>query len=208
MQRAYNEVVVLERDTVFLLDATMSDARARQDSSWIARLFPGPHPVVVVVTDLAWPHIGGVRFWVARGATIVSHAINRSFLEQIVERRWTRNPDVLETVRATSRFRFRAVTDSASLAGGRLRVHAIDGIASEGALLAWHSPSGFLWAGDFIQDVSGPSLYATEVLRAVERLGLSPVRAAAEHVPPFDWRAVVAANAAMLASPGSRPVRR
>jgi len=202
--RAYNEVVVLERDTVFLLDATMSDERARQDSSWIARLFPGPHPVVVVVTDLAWPHIGGVRFWVARGATIASHAINRPFLEQIVQRRWTQKPDVLETVRATARFRFHAVTDSVRLAGGRLALHAIDGIGSEGALLAWHPSSRFLWPGDFIQDVSGPSLYATEVLRAVQRLGLSPARAAGEHVPPFDWRTVVEANAALLASPGSR----
>jgi hypothetical protein len=50
---AYTETVTLQRDTVFILDATTSEARARGDSTWISRLFPGKHPVALVVTDLA-----------------------------------------------------------------------------------------------------------------------------------------------------------
>ncbi|MEO8448535.1 MAG: hypothetical protein ABI647_02020 [Gemmatimonadota bacterium] len=51
--RGYAEAVVLARDTVFMLEATQGEARARQDSVWIGKLFPGHHPIVVVVTDLA-----------------------------------------------------------------------------------------------------------------------------------------------------------
>ncbi|HEU5218293.1 MAG TPA: hypothetical protein VFU23_06520, partial [Gemmatimonadales bacterium] len=50
--RGYTELVALERDTVFVFDATQGDERARQDSLWVGRLFPGRHAVVVVVTDL------------------------------------------------------------------------------------------------------------------------------------------------------------
>ena len=77
--RGYTEAVTLQRDTVFVFDATQGEERVRQDSAWIATLFPGRHPIVVVVTDLAWPHVAGVRAWVARGATIVSHRAARRF---------------------------------------------------------------------------------------------------------------------------------
>src|SRR5690606_19899214 len=72
----YTEAVALVGDTVFVFDATQAAERARQDHEWIQRLFPGEHPVVVVVTDLAWPHIAGVRYWVAQGATILSHRMS------------------------------------------------------------------------------------------------------------------------------------
>src|SRR5262245_61780730 len=90
--RGYTEAVTLQRDTVFVFDATQGDERVRQDSAWIAALFPGRHPIAVVVTDLAWPHVAGVRAWVARGATIVSHRAAKPFLTEVVNRRWTQTP--------------------------------------------------------------------------------------------------------------------
>lgn len=192
----YNEAVTLVGDTVVVLDATSSEDRARADSAWVARLFPGPHPVKVVVTDLAWPHIGGVRFWVARGATIVSHKQSESFLREVVERRWTLKPDALERARADRPvpFRFQAVDDNAELAGGAVRLTTIDGIGGEGALIAWMPAHAFLWAGDFIQDLRGPSLYAGEVMRAVRREGFRPDRFGAQHLPLAAWSKVEDAN--------------
>src|SRR4029077_1732428 len=119
------------RDTVFVFDATQGEERVRQDSTWIATLFPGRHPIVVVVTDLAWPHVAGVRAWVAHGATIVSHRAAREFLTQVVNRRWTLAPDLLERRRERVTFRFRAADDSLALGGGDVLLFPIDGAASE-----------------------------------------------------------------------------
>lgn len=183
--RAYTEAVTLQRDTVFLLDATSSEARARADSAWIARLFPGTHPVVVVVTDLAWPHISGVRFWVARAATIVSHASSEAFLRRVIDRTWTRAPDALEKGRASARFRFRGVTDSLRLAGGAITVHAMHGQSTEGAVSAWVPSDRFFWAGDYVQnDPTSP--YARDVAATIRALGLSPAKVGAQHVPVTD----------------------
>ena len=187
----YTTAAVLERDTVFLFDATLSEARARQDSALVARLFPGRHPVVLVVTDLAWPHIGGVRFWVAQGATIVSHRAAKDFLERLINRRWTRDPDLLERLREGVRFTFRPVSDSLALAGGTLVLYPIDGIASEGALMAWLPQHRFLWASDYIQTTRQPTGYAREVLHAVGRTGIRPDRVAAEHLPLTPWSKIV-----------------
>ena len=188
--RWYTTTVTLQRDTVFVLDATLGEPRARQDAEWIRTLFPGTHPVVLVVTDLAWPHIAGVRYWVANGATVVSHRAAREFLTRVIERRWTREPDLLEQRRDRTAFRFVGVDDSLRLAGGAVVLHAIDGVSSEVALMAWLPGQRFLWPGDFIQDVRSPSEYAREVLRATRRVGIRPDRFAAEHVPLTPWSVI------------------
>jgi hypothetical protein len=186
----YQETLTLARDTVFVLDATQGDARARQDSAWIGKLFPGSHPIVVVITDLAWPHVAGVRYWVAQGATIVSHRASLPFLTRVVDRRWTDAPDLLERVRARgTRFKFRAVDDSLPLAGGEVTLFAIDGPSSEGALAAYVRNDRFLWASDFVQTLQRPTQYLDEVLAAVHRMRYEPSRLAAEHLPLVDWSA-------------------
>jgi len=190
--RGYTETVTLARDTVFVFDATQGEERVRQDSMWIAALFPGRHPIVVVVTDLAWPHVSGVRAWVARGATIVSHAAARPFLTEVVNRRWTASPDLLERRRDRVALRFRAVADSMPLAGGDILLFPIDGAASEVALAAFVRPDRFLWASDFIQSVSAPTQYLDDVVAAVSRVGVAPLNVAAEHAPLVTWDRVAA----------------
>jgi hypothetical protein len=183
----YAETVTLDRDTVYVFDATQGEARAQKDSVWIGKLFPGRHPIVVVVTDLAWPHVSGVRYWVAQGATIVSHRASRKFLESVVERRWTAEPDLLERRRAQSHLRFVGVSDTVRLAGGDLLLFAIDGRTTEVALAAYFRPDEFLWASDFIQTLQGPSAYLDDVWQAVQRERVKPKRVAAEHLALSPW---------------------
>lgn len=204
VNRAYRNVVMLARDTVWVLDAQIDERRARQDAAWIARLFPGTHAVALVVTDLAWPHIGGVRYWVARGATVYSHRLSQPFLSRVVERRWTLAPDTLELVRRASplkaRMHFRAVSDSMRLASGALALHVIDGVSSEGALMAWIAGDRFLYAGDYVQTVAERSTYGGEVLAAAARVGIAPTRLAAMHLPITAWDVLSRAQRAAAAA--------
>jgi len=193
----YCEAVALVNGEVYVLEATQGEERARQDEARIAQLFPGPHKVNVVVTDLAWPHVAGVRYWVSQGATIISHRSARAFLEQIVDRQWTLAPDALELKRrknpSKARLKFLAV-DHAMLAADRLRLMPIDGIGSEVALMAYFPDEKFLWASDFIQTLDEPSAYAHEVLLAAKRSGIVPERVAAEHLALSDWKSVQSAQ--------------
>jgi len=205
--RSYSNVVTLARDTVFLLDAQWNgEERARQDSTWIARLFPGRHPVVLVVSDLAWPHIAGVRTWVAMGARVVAHRSAAPFLTRVVNRRWSGAPDLLERRRAAARLRLTAVDDSLILGGGQVRIHPINGIGSEGALMTWLPGDRFLYAGDYVQGLSGPSMaYAREVLAASRRVHAEPERFAAMHMPLTGWSRLLEALApAGLGAVGSQ----
>lgn len=187
--RAYTEAVTLQRDTIFLLDATTGESRARGDSAVIASLFPGRHPHVVIVTDLAWPHISGLRFQVARGATVVSHRTSEDFLRRVVERRWTLHPDALEQARTSSPFTFRGVSDSLVLAGGDLVVYAMRGTSTEGAVGVWIPGARFFWAGDYVQpDVTSP--YVRDVVSTIRALGLAPRTIGAQHMKLTEWSAL------------------
>lgn len=205
--RGYKEAVAEIDGEVFVFDATQGEARARQDMEWIRKLFPGAHKVNVVVTDLAWPHIAGLRYWVAQGATVISHRASREFLRRVIDRRWTSAPDSLETKRAQDpnsiSFRFVPIDEASDQAGGNVRLIPIDGVASEVALMAYLPKDKFLWASDYIQTLDAPSQYAQEVMNAAGRSGIQPDRVAAEHLPLTAWSDVVKAQRAPR--PGSAP---
>ena len=183
----YREIVTKIGDEVIVLDATQGEQRAMEDAEMIEKLFPGKYKVTVVVTDLAWPHVSGLRYWVAYGATIVAHKTARNFLQNVINREWTLAPDFLEQHRKSAMFQFIGVDSRYELAGGALTLHPIDGIGSEGALMAFIPSDRFLWASDFIQTVDEPSQYASEVWNAVHRDGLHPERTAAEHLNLTPW---------------------
>jgi hypothetical protein len=186
----YTEAVTEVGDEVFLFDATQGEQRAKKDEEVIGKLFPGYKKLTVVITDLAWPHVAGVRYWVANGATIIAHKAARDFLQSVVDRRWTLAPDLLEQRRETAKLKFVGIDAAYSLAGRAISLHPIDGIGSEVALMAYLAPDRFLWASDYIQTVAEPSAYASEVWSAVQRDGLHPERTAAEHLPLTPWATI------------------
>jgi hypothetical protein len=141
-----------------------------------------------VITDLAWPHVAGLRYWVASGATIIAHRAAQPFLDRIVARTWTHKPDQLEQHRA--RFNFVPVVDREALAKGKIMILPIDGIGSEIALAVFVVDDRFLWASDYIQDLENPTLYARDVCNAVLRANLRPKQVAAEHIPLTDWEKI------------------
>jgi hypothetical protein len=192
--RAYTHAVTMVRDTVYLFDATTAEWRSRADSTWIATLFPGRKATVLVVTDLAWPHISGVRFWAARGATIATHALSVPFLTQVVNRDWTLAPDTRSRQRPMRPVRWISVTKAKPLGGGAIRLLPIDGIGSEGALMAWLPGDGFLWAGDYLQDANAASSYAAEVITAATREAIDPARVAAQHLGVTSWAQILKVN--------------
>jgi hypothetical protein len=186
----YTEAVTRIGDEVFLFDATQGEERGKKDTQAIARLFPGYKKLTLVVTDLAWPHVAGVRYWVANGATIMAHRAAQEFLQSVIDRRWTLAPDLLEQRRKTAKLKFVGVDAAYQLAGGAITLHPIDGIGSEVALMAYLAQDRVLWASDYIQTVDQPTSYASEVWRAAQRDGLHPERTVAEHLRLTPWKEI------------------
>jgi hypothetical protein len=62
------------------------------------------------------------------------------------------------------------------------------------ALIAYIPADHFLWASEFVQDISQPTMYAKEVIAAVVRAGFQPEKVAAEHLPLNSWQNVLTAQ--------------
>ena len=80
----------------------------------------------LVVTDLAWPHISGVRYWVALGTPVVSHRASREFLQKVVDHKWTLEPDLLERLTFVGTYRGPQAGQGKKSVTMRLRFRAPD----------------------------------------------------------------------------------
>jgi hypothetical protein len=192
----YNETITLVGDEIYVFDATQGEERARRDHEIVRSLYPEARKINVVITDLAWPHVAGLRYWVANGATIISHKSAREFLQKVLDKHWTKSPDSYEKSRNTMKFNFIGIDKPLQLADGKISLHPIDGIGSEVALMAFIAPDRFLWASDYIQTLASPTMYAMEVIQAVKGSALRPERVAAEHLSITEWQKVVDAQEA------------
>lgn len=187
---AFTSVIALAADTVYLFDAPGGEVRAKHDSAWIPRLFPGRHPVELVLLNGIWPHIAGLRYWVAAGAHVVGPHLAQALVHRAVARRWTEYPDRLEQRRLRGdsvALHFADVTDARTLAGGAVQLYALHGIASEGLLMAYLPGDRFLWASDRIQDVKNPSIYVSELSKDVQRERLTPAWTSGPHFHLIPW---------------------
>jgi hypothetical protein len=132
-----------------------------------------------------WPHIAGMRYWVAHGATVVASRPIVPYLRSVLARRWTDLPDDYERSRVAPRFR--EVSDSALLAGGQVRLYPIEGINGETVLLAYIAPSRFVWATDHIQIIHSRNILVDDVLATARRHALTPAATSGPHFRIIPW---------------------
>lgn len=187
--RMYTSAIYKSGNTLYLLDATQSETRAKLDHELIKEVFPNTSKLVLVVTDLAWPHIGGMRYWISQGAQIISHQDSEAFLRKVYEKKWQANPDRLESKRSTSPLNFIGISQATTL-GGNLQIVPLQGVSSEGAIVVYLKEENFLWASDYIQPAKEPNAYATEVWKTLHKESISPDHMAAQHMPVTSWQQI------------------
>lgn len=88
-------VFVEFRDHVVVIDAPETEARSLLVLDVIRKVVPGKPIRYVVNTHHHFDHAGGLRTYVAEGATVITHASNIPFYEQVWSNPRTLNPDRL-----------------------------------------------------------------------------------------------------------------
>jgi glyoxylase-like metal-dependent hydrolase (beta-lactamase superfamily II) len=95
VSEAYQSVFVVFDDHVVVLEPGGSPRTARTTIEAVRRAAPGKPIRYVVATHFHWDHIGGIRPYVAEGATIVTTAGARRAIEQALAAPRTLRPDSL-----------------------------------------------------------------------------------------------------------------
>lgn len=135
---SHHSVAVEMRDHVVLIEAPLSEARAKAVLDAVAQTIPGKPVKYVVNTHVHFDHSGGLRALVNEGATVVTHESNKAFYESAWAAPRALNPDRLVWSKKTPTFM--TIGDKGQLGDGSrtIELYTIkDNPHSSGMLMAW-----------------------------------------------------------------------
>jgi glyoxylase-like metal-dependent hydrolase (beta-lactamase superfamily II) len=136
-----NSVLVEFADYLVVVEAVGNDARSYAVMAEVKRLVP-PKPIRYLVnTHTHFDHAGGVRAFAAEGITIITHEVNKPFLERVLAMPHRINPDSL--ARSDRKAVVEGVGDKRVLTDGKqtLELHHIQGNNHHDGLLMAYLPT-------------------------------------------------------------------
>ncbi|HEX5818818.1 MAG TPA: MBL fold metallo-hydrolase [Gemmatimonadales bacterium] len=184
-----NALVVEFADHLAVIEPYGDDGASRTAMATIAAALPGKPIRYIVATHHHDDHAGGVRAYLAAGATLVTTDANRDHFVRFARGRGSLPPDAAEVAGTT---RLETFTGRKVLADGTRRLELIDigpNPHTEEMLVAWLPSEGVMFQGDLLNAPwdgspfpgNETSAYFSEWLG---RAGLAPRTIAAVHGPP------------------------
>ncbi len=208
---SHHSVAIDQRDHIVVVEAPQDEARSEAVIAKVKETIPGKPIRYIINSHVHFDHSGGLRTYVAEGATVVTHEMNRPYYEKAWAAPRTIRPDRL--ARSPRAATFETYSGKHVLSDGRrqIELHQIAGSGHNDAYTMVYLPAERI----LIQvDAYAPPAanapppaavnpFTVNLLENVERLGLNVRTIAALHGPRVatmdDLRA-----AAGAAKPGSR----
>jgi glyoxylase-like metal-dependent hydrolase (beta-lactamase superfamily II) len=155
---SHHSALIEFADHLVLVEAPQSEARSEAVLKEVKKLVPTKPIRYVVNTHHHWDHSGGLRTFVAEGATIVTHDINRPYYEKTFALPHKLNPDRLENAKTAPKFE--TISDIKALTDGTrvLELHHVQGSGhNDGIVLAYLPKERILIEADLFTPPADPA---------------------------------------------------
>ncbi|HEY6370312.1 MAG TPA: hypothetical protein VIX37_07015 [Candidatus Sulfotelmatobacter sp.] len=190
----WNTTLIRQDDGIVVLEAPISSGYSAKVLDFAQTRFPGVRIKAVITTSDSWPHIGGVREYVARGIPV--YVLDRTvpLIERFLRAPRTKYPDSL--AKAPHPADLRAVAAKTTIGSGpnRLELYPIHGETSERQMMVYFPEHKLLYGSDPFQQLEDGKLFypqtVCELQNAVEREHLSVERFFMMHLGPNPWSMV------------------
>ena len=183
-----HSVAIEFRNFITVVEAPTSDERSYAVIAEIKRVIPGKPIRYLVTTHHHFDHIGGIRNYVAEGATVVTHEANEVFFNRVVFATQSRvlNPDRLHlfpfATTGPAPFRLETMTDRHAISDGSrtLMLFHLPGIDHAATMLIPYLPAEkiVIHADNYSPPLAGGPAPArirdreVALYRAIQRWGL------------------------------------
>jgi len=136
----HHSLAVEMRDHIVVVDLPNNEARASAVLAKAKELIPNKPIRYVVTSHHHWDHLGGIRAGMNEGATIVTHASNKAFLERVAKTPHTIIPDKLAA--SKKGVKIQTVADKGQLTDGMqtIELHLLKGYEHTGDMLVVYLP--------------------------------------------------------------------
>jgi glyoxylase-like metal-dependent hydrolase (beta-lactamase superfamily II) len=188
----YAAIAVDFKDYIVVIEGPQNDQRAEAIIAESKKLIPNKPIRYVVNTHAHFDHAGGLRAFVAEGATVVTHEINKPYFEKLWANPHTLNPDKL--AQNPKKASFKTVKDKLVLTDGNHVIelyHQENFGHNDGMLLAWLPKEKVLLEADGFNPPPQPvtqtpatvSPYTANLADNIARLKLDVQRIVPVHYP-------------------------
>ena len=188
----YAGVAVDFKDYILIIEGAASDERSAAVIAEAKRLIPNKPVRYFVNTHQHFDHAGGVRAFVAEGATIITHEVHKPYYERIWRAPHTLSPDRL--AKAPRKASFDTVGEKKVLTDGThvVELYHLQGSGhNQGLIMAYLPKERILVEADAFNPPADknapvaqpPSPYTLNLVENLKRLKLDPQRIIPIHYP-------------------------
>ena len=177
---SHHSLAIEQSDHIVVVEAPLNEKRSLAVIEKVKNIIPDKPIRYVITTHVHFDHSGGLRTYVAEGATIVTHQNNQAFFEDAWSAPRLINPDAL--AQSNKGPMFEPVQEKHVLndAARPIEIHEMmDDTHSEGFLVAYLPAQKIFFESDsFSPGTPGATLpedrrpWAVSLLENIERLGL------------------------------------
>ncbi len=200
---SWNVEVVQQPDGLVVIEAPIGSDYSRQVFDELSRRYPGRKVKAVITTSDSWPHLGGVREYVARGIPVYALDLNRPILQRLLAADYGSHPDRLATAPRQPQFHWVSAKTTIGSGETQVVIYPAGEENGERMLFVYLPALKLLYTADEIQPQRGGGFFMPEYLQevkdAIAREGLAVDRIFGMHAPPTPWSAIEAAIASAKA---------
>jgi len=189
----YGSVIANFKDYIVVIEGPQSDMRAEQIIAEAKRLIPNKPIRYVINTHVHFDHSGGLRAFVAEGATIVTYKLNKPYYETIFKDPHTLAPDRLSQMNPQPKLKIETMGEKKVMTDGEHEIdlyHVQGSTHNEGMIIVYLPKRKILIEADEfnVGQANAPTPaeinpYHTNLLANIERLKLDVDRIIPIHLP-------------------------
>lgn len=137
----HHSVAIEQLDHIVIVEAPLNEERSLAVIAKAKEIIPGKPIKYLVNTHAHFDHSGGLRAYVAEGATIVTDAANKTYYQKVWAQPHTINPDRLSQAKTSARFE--TFTGKHVLSDGKRKIelHSLAGNSHNDAFALVYLPA-------------------------------------------------------------------